>query len=75
MNDSLLIHPKTGEIINKISHEQAVAVVQAALLQQYTPRKTERITEICQHSKYRGRPLPALSVFETHNRAGLISYG
>lgn len=62
VNDSLLIHPKTGEIITEISPQQAVAVVQANVLPQYIPQKTERITEVGPHSEYRGRPLPAFRI-------------
>jgi len=62
VNDSLLIHPKKGEIITEISPQQAVAVVQANVLPQYIPQKTERITEVGPHSEYRGRPLPAFRI-------------
>ena len=62
VNDSLLIHPKTGEIITEISPQQAVAVVQANVLPQYIPQKIERITEVGPHSEYRGRPLPAFRI-------------
>ena len=62
VNDSLLIHPKSGEIITEISPQQAVSVVQANVLPQYIPQKTERITEVGPHSEYRGRPLPAFRI-------------
>ena len=62
VNDSLLVHPKTSKIMNEIRAEQAVVVVPANLLPQYTPQKTERITQVGPHSEYRGRPLPTFRI-------------
>ena len=61
-NDSLLIDPKSGVVINEISAEQAMAVVQEHILPAYQPLSAERITAVGPHDEYRGRPLPAFRI-------------
>ncbi len=62
VNDSLLINPKTGVVIDEISSEQAMAVVQEHILPAYQPLSAERITAVGPHDEYRGRPLPAFRI-------------
>ena len=62
VNDSLLIDPKSGVVIDEISVEQAIAVVQEHILPAYQPLSAERITAVGPHDEYRGRPLPAFRI-------------
>lgn len=62
VNDSLLIDPKSGVVIDEISAEQAIAVVQEHILPAYQPLSAERITAVGPHDEYRGRPLPAFRI-------------
>ena len=62
VNDSLLIHPNSGEILPEISKEQAIAIVKDHILPVYQPKTVERITEVGPHDEYRGRPLPAFKI-------------
>lgn len=62
VNDSILLNLENGKVIKEISPEEAVAVVKANILPEYTPKKTERITKVGPHNEYRGRPLPAFRI-------------
>ena len=62
VNDSLLVHPNSGEILPEISKEQAIAIVKDHILPAYQPKTVERITVVGPHDEYRGRPLPAFKV-------------
>ena len=62
VNDSLLINPKSGFILEEISAKQAIAVVQEHILPAYQPLSAERITAVGPHDEYRGRLLPAFRI-------------
>ena len=62
VNDSLLVHPDSGEILPEISSEQAIAIVKDHILPAYQPITVERITAVGPHDEYRGRPLPAFKI-------------
>ena len=62
VNDSLLINPTNGSILEEITAKQAITVVQEHILPAYQPQKIERITKVGPHDEYRGRPLPAYRI-------------
>lgn len=62
VNDSILLHPKTGVLIEEISEKQALEVVQIHVRSDFSPQNTERITSVGKHDEYRGSPLPAYRI-------------
>lgn len=72
INDSLLYHAITGERKASIAKEEAIAIVRGMVKEEYEILDAELISEVGNHSEYRGRPLPAWVVsFEqpTHLKA------
>lgn len=59
LNGKQLVDPQTWQVKDSITQDEALAVAATYVKPEYKAVKTEYITEVGNHSEYRGRPLPA----------------
>lgn len=66
VNDSVLIHAKTGKIKVEISENEALKVASEFMLDDLETKSIALITEVGKHHEYRGRKLPAYVISYDH---------
>ncbi|SEL64827.1 PepSY-associated TM region [Aquimarina amphilecti] len=66
VNDSILIHAKSGKVKSKITEEEALQVASAHMLTNLEVSSVDFITEVGKHHEYRGRSLPAFVISYNH---------
>ncbi|WP_416441672.1 PepSY domain-containing protein [Leeuwenhoekiella sp. A16] len=66
INDKKLFDAKTGKEKKAISENEALKIAERNMLPELEVKGIERIEQVCSHSEYRGRPLPAYVIsYET----------
>ncbi|WP_299260349.1 PepSY domain-containing protein [uncultured Aquimarina sp.] len=66
VNDSVLIHAKSGTVKSRISEKEALTVASEYILKDLQVLSVDYITEVGKHHEYRGRALPAYVINYDH---------
>lgn len=62
INEANLIHARTGDLKHSISRDEAIAIANEHVADQFKVEDAQYITEVTDHHEYRGRPLPAWAI-------------
>ncbi len=66
VNDTRLIHARTGIVKEEISQEEALAIASQYMIEELKVKAVKKITTVDKHHEYRGRPLPAYQIAYEH---------
>jgi hypothetical protein len=62
INETYLIHASTGDLKHDISKDEAIAIANEHVADQFKVEEAQYITEVTDHHEYRERPLPAWAI-------------